>query len=126
MFNHRWRREFGSINRQAVNINCALTIPKDSPGGTNSEDDRASVLASLSKTLILRSIDRETTFNMVKSTLESLLLTVSKSEELLQATQTENHIDVRNPLKVRTKGRPKTGCKRYKSQAEKTQKKRKG
>lgn len=123
MFNQRWNREFASTNRQATGINYCLS--RSIENATATEDDRASELSVISKTLILRSIYRLTTFEMVKSTLESLLATVSRTENLLQTTPNEDDLVIRNPLRVKTKGRPKTGNKRYISQAEKSQSKRK-
>jgi hypothetical protein len=60
---------------------------------------------------------------MVKSPLTALLETINKSNDLIN----DDHDDdiVRNPNKVKTKGRPKMGCKRYVSQAEKQRSKRK-
>ena len=88
-----------------------------------SDDDRAAELAALSKTLILRSIGREATFKMVKTTLESMLVTIARSDDL--CGQDHDPMDVRNPLRVRTKGRPKTGQKRCKSRADIIQLKKK-
>ena len=116
MFNQRWHRDFSSTRRQETLVNYVMQAPTPSP--TVTEDDRAGELAALSKTLILRSLGRETTFNMVKSALESLIVTIARSEELIQTSQDNDPIDVRNPLRVKTKGRPKTGQKRYKSRVE--------
>jgi hypothetical protein len=47
--------------------------------------------------------------------------TVNESQNIRQTHGDEDNMQIRNPLKVRTKGRPKTGGKRYVSVAEQQQ-----
>lgn len=55
---------------------------------------------------------------------KSLLETMRKSCDLTQHNYRDNLV-IRNPNRVKTKGRPKTGSKRYVSQTEKQRSKRK-
>jgi hypothetical protein len=87
MFNQRWNREFASTNRQATGINYCLS--RSIENATATEDDRASELSVISKTLILRSIYRLTTFEMVKSTLESLLVLYPERKIFFKLPQTK-------------------------------------
>jgi hypothetical protein len=126
MINPRWKREFISTSQRSVAVDLVFgpSIASTSNiGFASSEEQRIAELSSISKSLILRSVSEESTYNMVHSTLQSLSDTVLKSQRL---TQNEgDDIPIRNPSKVRTKGRPKTGAKRYVSQADKQRSKRK-
>ena len=62
---------------------------------------------------------------MAKHTIANLLTMVIKTQEAMCAETEGQEVGIRNPVKVRTKGRPKTGQKRYKSQAEKSRKRQK-
>ena len=61
------------------------------------------------KKLILRTVTSKSFFDLAKSTLTSLLETINKSCELTQYDSGDDLI-IRNPNKVKTKGRPKIGC----------------
>jgi zinc finger SWIM domain-containing protein 3 len=95
------------------------------------EDERLSRLNAVAKDLFLRSIGSDEYFSIVEMTLANLLSTVKKSQSLEQGRAEEaadadvpqvrtcvGVPELRNPLKVRTKGRPKTGGKRFQSLAE--------
>jgi ribosomal protein L32 len=66
----------------------------------------------------LRSVSDDQIYEMVRSSLKSIHSTVSKSQHLVQSSQETNLPTIRNPIKVRTKGRPKTGTKRCQSIAD--------
>jgi hypothetical protein len=86
------------------------------------EDERLSRLNAVAKDLFLRSIGSDEYYSIVEMTLENLLSTVKQRQSLVQGRAEEaadaDVPQVRNPLKVRTKGRPKTGSKRIQSLAE--------
>jgi hypothetical protein len=66
----------------------------------------------------LRSVSDDQIYEMVRSSLKSIHSTVSKSQHLVQSSQETNLPTIRSPIKVRTKGRPKTGTKRCQSIAD--------
>lgn len=129
MFNPRWKRDYVSDSHCSVTVGLAfgssIFAPVPDTGSSPSEDQRIHELSSISKSLILQSVSEESTFNMIRSTLLSLSETVLNSRSLRQRRPEDDDMPIRNPLKVRTKGRPKTGTKRYVSLAEKQQSKRK-
>jgi hypothetical protein len=61
------------------------------------EDDRLSELTALSKDLILRSVSDDQIYEMVKSSLKLISLTVSKSQHLVQSSQETNIPTIHNP-----------------------------
>jgi len=103
-------------------LNVSVTRTSDIP---HSEDERISELASISKQVILRSVGDADLYKMIRAAYLSHLETVNASQNLRQTSHNEKELEIRNPLKARTKGRPKTGGKRYISIAERQQSKRK-
>lgn len=132
LFNLRWRREYAQRARQNILVDRAIGIPSmpsrsgplESSRMTITEDDRISELAAISKDLILRSASDQNSYNYIKSMFLTASDSLKKSQNLRQADNEDDAV-IRNPLKTRCKGRPKTGAKRYISQAEKQQSRRK-
>jgi hypothetical protein len=93
------------------------------------EDARLSQLTALAKEVFLRSVNDQACFEMVHSAMLNQANTVKRAQHLLQGNAEKARdacaAEIRNPLKVRTKGRPKTGAKRILSQAEKQRSKKK-
>ena len=85
---------------------------------SETEESRFSDLTSLCKAIIMRSVANRSFFDMVRSTLSALFGTINKSFEIIQ-NDDDDALIIRNPIKVKTKGKPKIGCRRNKSQAEK-------
>ena len=133
LFNPRWQKNYCSGIRPATvadvtfgstvqRLNVSVTRTSDIP---HSEDERISELASISKQVILRSVGDADLYKMIRAAYLSHLETVNASQNLRQTSHNEKELEIRNPLKARTKGRPKTGGKRYISIAERQQSKRK-
>ena len=127
MIHNFWHKVRDQEQIRSGIITAALRSAPVSSGRAveTSEDIRYCQLTSLCKTLILRSVSNKSFFDLVKSSLTALLDTINKSNDLTIDDDNDDDIIVRNPNKVKTKGRPKTGCKRYISQAEKQRSKRK-
>jgi hypothetical protein len=118
-FNPRWKSGFSLHSPSIIKINAGLSWETQTTVYNSlTEDDRLSELTALSKDLILRSVSDDQIYEMVKSSLKSISLTVSKSQHLVQSSQETNIPTIRNPIKVRTKGRLKTGTKRFHSVAD--------
>jgi len=131
LFNKRWRRDYIGESRQSVSIDLAFgpdiaqtNRPTQDGIVRSKEDERIGELSAMSKALILRCASSESKFSMLRSMLMAASEAVAKALDLSQTCH-EDDLLVRNPLKVRTKGRPKTGNRRYSSQAEKQRSKRK-
>jgi len=130
LFSKRWTRDYIGQSRQGISVDLAfgpgIAQPSRSQGGgtMSTEDERIGELSAMSKSLILRCASSEIQFNMLKSMLMAAGEAVDKSLNVSQSRQ-EDDLPIRNPLKVRSKGRPKTGNKRYTSQADKQRSKRK-
>jgi hypothetical protein len=128
LFNPRWRRDFQDVSRPSViaDIAFASGLPQSNDrNSVSSEEQRISELSAITKSLILSSVSEKTTYDMVVSAIKSLQDTVARCKNLRQTHPDEDDIPVRNPIQARTKGRPKTGRKRYVSQAELQRSKRK-
>lgn len=133
LFHPRWRRDFTSISQLSNVANASfgaivcssradISIDSAIP---DSEDGRISQLSAIAKELVLLSADDSQLYQMVRSALLSLSETVQTKKNIMQSVGDEEGIEVRNPLRVQCRGRPKTGSKRSKSLAEKMQNYRK-
>ena len=127
MFNQRWMSEYVELSLHSIMVDrsFASNLSSTNKKSEQSEDHRIAELSAISKNLILRSVSQESTYTMVRSTLLSMIETVKESQNIRQSHEDEDDLQIRNPLKVRTKGRPKTGEKRYVSVAEQQRSKRK-
>lgn len=131
-FHPMWKRDFSTRTLPVpttANVNLKPSLGQRIGSVQAVEDVRLSRLNTLAKELFLRSIGSDEYFSTVEVTLANLLSTVKQSQSLVQG-QAEEVADadvpqVRNPLKVRTKGRPKTGSKRLQSMAETQRSKKK-
>ena len=118
-FNPRWMSGFSLHSQCHIKINSGLHLEtRRNENNSQTEDERLSELTALSKDLILRSVSDDQIYEMVWSSLKSIYSTVSKSQHLVQSSQEINLPTIHNPIKVRTKGRPKTGTKRCQSIAD--------
>jgi hypothetical protein len=127
LFNQRWLRDYMETSRASVLANVAFSFrgqKSNLPDSMTSEDQRISELSAVCKSLTLLSISEQSTYDMVLASVKSLQETVIRYRSLRQSGPDEDDAPIRNPLQVRTKGRPKTGGKRYRSQAEKQRSKR--
>jgi hypothetical protein len=133
LFNPRWKKGYSSAMRASAVVDMAFGANVASINETArtssdvplTEDQRIAELAAMSKQVILRSVGASDVYKMIRAAYVSLLETVKSTENTRQKTPNETGVHIRNPLKVRTKGRPKTGGKRYISVAEKQQSKQK-
>lgn len=127
LFNPRWRRDFTSVSHLSNVVNASfgaivcqvradLEMGSDVP---DCEDLRISELSAIAKDLVLQSANDIQLYQMVRSTFLSLSETVKAQKSIRQQTCDEEVADVRNPLRVQSRGRPKTGGKRNRSLAEK-------
>lgn len=120
MFNSRWRKDYASKNRHHLAVQIAMGSTQSPaeriPG--DSVDFRIDDLSAAAKSIISKAAPSESTYNLVKSSLVVLDEMVSTAITSASHDNDEDDIQIRNPIKARTKGRPKTGAKRYKSQAE--------
>ena len=124
LFNPRWHRDFVSNTVTNTLFNVYMEEgQQNSDKESTTEEQRFAELMPLCKELLRRSCSQSSIFDMVKSTLTAMLNTAIKSSEVCQ-TDYNGSKGLNNPVKVRTKGRPKTGSKRYISHAEKTQSRR--
>lgn len=133
LFNPRWRRDFVSSNHSSNVANIAFgAIVGSVPAKVNvdsdipdSEDQRVSELSAIAKDVVLHSTDDAQLYRMTRASLLSLAQTLKAQKCLAQRKNAENELSVRNPLRVQSRGRPKTGGKRIKSLQEKLQSKKK-
>ncbi len=96
---------FSLHSSSLIKINAVLNLAtRTDVHNSQTEDKRLSELTALSKDLILRSVSDDQIYEMVKSSLKSICLTVSKSQKLVQSAQEESNLPtIHNPIKVRTK-----------------------
>ena len=133
IFNRRWRRDFTSTSHLSnvanvsfgaivcssrADVSIDSTIP-------DSEDGRVSQLCAIAKELVLHSADDSQLYQMVRSALLCLSETVQAKKSIMQSVEEEERQEVRNPLRVQSRGRSKTGGTRSKSLSEKMQNRRK-
>ena len=130
LLNPRWRKDY--IDSSAVGIATdiaffgmasASDIVLENNIGSNAQ--RASELSAIAKSIVVQSTYDETVFNMVKASFINISEVVRKTLEAKQTQTEDGTVNIRNFLKVRTKGRPKIGTKRYKSCIEQSKKSRK-
>ena len=124
MFNARWTRKFTSMafqqhaaiekvlgNVEFVGAECS---------GSQEITERASMLSVLAKDIIGRCVYEDSHYELVSNNLGSLqqVLHAQMHAQQMLDEQTAATIHIRNPLKVKTKGRPKQKRTREKSVAE--------
>ena len=124
MFNKRWCRDFEANTERTVSAAIQMAIEGGSAADSSSKEnptlqDRWSELSAIAKDLIMRSYSNECTFSMVKQGSLNLSEGLDVSARLRQYPGDQSEGRIRNPLAVQSKGRPKTGGKRTKSQIEK-------
>ncbi|KMS65033.1 hypothetical protein BVRB_040120 [Beta vulgaris subsp. vulgaris] len=132
MFNSRWKKDFLADSATGIAVDIALSIGAGANLNAISEinvrniaDQRLSELLTIAKDIVVRSVSSETIFNMVKASMINISEVVAKTLDLNQSQPDEDLVCIRNPNRVQTKGRPKTGSKRYKSTIEKRAKSKK-
>ena len=123
--NSRWGRDFAISECLPTMVETAFGPHLPLTTAKSTEAERVYELTALSKSTIVRSMSNETTYSLTKSTMQSLYENIQVSMHLHQQPRECDHAEVLNPLKVKTKGRPKIGGKRCKSRSEKQQPKRK-
>jgi hypothetical protein len=129
LFNSRWRRDYISSTQLSNIANAAFgTIGGTAPSNLDassripdSEDQRVSELTAIAKDLVLHLTDDSQIYDMVRGSLLSSAKTLKAQKSMAQLSFSDDDIVVRNPLRIRSRGRPKIGCKRFKSTAEKLQ-----
>ena len=127
MFNPRWRKDYVDTSAIGIAADVAfggtISVADDhSNGNMGLESQRMSELSAIAKDIMIYSVYDETTFNLTKASLTNLSEVVRKSIQIRETQHKGAALTTRNFLQVRTKGRPKTGSKRYKSSIEKTKK----
>ena len=90
-----------------------------------SEAQRVSELSEIAKSIVVQSTYDEAVFNMVKARFIDISEVVRNNLEGKQTQTEDGTVNIRNFLKVPTKGRPKIGTKRYKNCIEQSKKSRK-
>jgi len=130
MFNARWRREFTSLQYQSINrVERELTMSAlqiETVSDKERYAERTSRLLAAAKDVISRCVYNHSNFDLVETNLVSLQKIVHSSTHQEQLV-IENHTsqNILNPLKVKTKGRPKQKRTREKSVAEQQRQKAK-
>ena len=125
LINSRWRRDFTITGCLPTVVEAAFGPQLTLTPIRSTEAERVSELTALAKSIIVRSMSNETTYNLTKSTMQALYENIKVSMHLHQQSGECDHAEVLNPLKVKTKGRPKIGGNRCKSRSEKQQPNRK-